>query len=147
MKKIIYILLFIFPLLFISCGNEERDPNSMSVNELVNKGAELYDEKNHSEAIKYFKLAADQGYAPAQDQLGFAYENGYGVKQSDVEAIKYYKLSADQGYSGAQYNLGYMYENGYGVKQSDTEAIKYYKLAADQGVLDAKKALEIMKNK
>ena len=53
MKKTILTLIFILPLLFISCGNEERDPNSMSVNELVNKGAELYDEKN-----KPYKKAA-----------------------------------------------------------------------------------------
>lgn len=34
--------------------------------------------ENKTEAVKWFRLAADQGYAPAQFALGWAYENGGG---------------------------------------------------------------------
>ena len=60
------------------------------------------------EAIKYYKLSADQGYSGAQYNLGYMYENGYGVKQSDTEAIKYYKLAADQGNLEAKKDLDRM---------------------------------------
>ena len=115
--------------------------------QLFNKGIELFDEKNYTESIKYFKKAADQGNADAQYELGYMYSRGEGVTLSDSEAVRWYKLAADQGDAMALYELGFMYENGYGVTQSDTEAIKYYKLAADQGDLEAKKALDRMKNK
>ena len=29
------------------------------------------------EAVKYFRMAAEQGYAPAQAQLGFMYARGW----------------------------------------------------------------------
>jgi TPR repeat protein len=78
------------------------------------------------------KIQADQGNIDAQFNLGFMYEKGQGVAQSDQDAAKYYKLTADQGHAIAQFNLGDMYENGRGVTQSDQDAAKYYKLAADQ---------------
>jgi TPR repeat protein len=37
--------------------------------------------KNYVEAIKWYRLAADQDYADAQHNLGAMYDNGYGVPQ------------------------------------------------------------------
>ena len=60
---------------------------------------------------------AEQGYAPAQYNLGIMYDNGYGVPQDYAEAMKWYRLAAEQGHTDAQYNLGLMYDNGRGVPQ------------------------------
>ena len=78
-------------------------------------------------------MAADQGHANAQFNLGFMYENGQGVGQDFGEAIKWYRMAADQGDAGAQYMLGVTYENGEGVGQDMTEAMVWYRMAADQG--------------
>ena len=78
-------------------------------------------------------LAADQGDADAQYNLGLMYYNGDGVTQDDAEALKWYRLAADQGDATAQSNLGSMYANGDGVTQDDAEALKWYRKAADQG--------------
>jgi len=89
--------------------------------------------KNLAEAVKWTRLAADQGHAPAQNSLGFMYDQGQGVSQNRAEAMKWYRLAADQGYVRAQHNLGAKYEGGYGVLQNYAEAMKWFRLAADQG--------------
>ena len=42
----------------------------------------------------------------AQYNLGFLYDNGWGVPEDDAEAVRWYRLAADQGDASAQYNLG-----------------------------------------
>ncbi|AUJ70629.1 tetratricopeptide repeat protein [Pseudoalteromonas sp. NC201] len=48
-------------------------------------------------AVEYYQLAAEQGNARAQCNLGVMYEKGKGVAQSDEKAVKYYQLAAGQG--------------------------------------------------
>ena len=52
-------------------------------------------------AVKWFKLAAEQGLANAQFNLGVMYENGQGVPKNDETAVMWYRLSAEQGYANA----------------------------------------------
>ena len=40
-----------------------------------------YSKDNYSEAFKFCSVAAEQGYADAQFNLGYMYDNGQGVKQ------------------------------------------------------------------
>ena len=49
------------------------------------------------QAVKWYRLAADQGYASAQYNLGYMYSNGQGVPQDYVQAHKWYNLAAAQG--------------------------------------------------
>lgn len=88
---------------------------------------------NSAEAVKWYTLAADRGFADAQNNLGVCYENGNGVAKSYAEAVKWYKLAAEQGNAYGQANLGWCYEHGCGVEQSDEEAVRLYRLAAEQG--------------
>ena len=67
---------------------------------------------NYVEAIKWFRSAAAKGYAAAQNNLGFVYENGMGLTTDYVEAAKWYKLAARQGYAGAQGHLDRLYRTG-----------------------------------
>ena len=84
-------------------------------------------------AVKWYRLAAEQGNAFAQYNLGVMYANGKGVPQDDAEAVKWYRLAAEQEYALAQFNLGVRCANGKGVPQDDAEAVKWYRLAAEQG--------------
>jgi TPR repeat protein len=61
------------------------------------------------ESVKWFRLAAEQGLAQAQFNLGNAYSKGEGVSVDKVEGIKWYRLAAEQGVAGAQCNLGVMH--------------------------------------
>ena len=68
--------------------------------------------QNYAEALKWYRLAADQGDASAQYNLGVMYDNGQGVPQNYAEALKWYRLAADQGNASAQHSLGLMSDNG-----------------------------------
>ena len=92
-------------------------------------------------AIEWFRLAAAQGNAFAQNKLGEQYKIGEGVERDYAQALKWFKLSADQGYAAAQSNLGQLYQFGLGVTADEDEAIKWFKLAADQGNSLAKSSL------
>jgi len=65
-------------------------------------------------SVTSLRLAADNGDAVAQYNLGRRYELGLGVEQDDREAARLYHLAADQGNAEAQYSLGHMPENGRG---------------------------------
>ena len=91
--------------------------------------------QNDLEAIKWYRRAADQGYAPAQYALGGMYANGRGVEKSEKEAIKWFKLAASKVISW-QNEIGVMYETGNGLTQNYTEAIKCFRIAADKGDYD-----------
>ena len=116
--------------------------SSLSAGELNQLGYEYHCGKNgkpqdYAQAVKYYRLAADQGFAMAQYNLGICYYNGQGVPEDDGMAAKYYRLAADQGYAKAQYNLGACYYWGQGVPQDYAQAVKYYRLAVDQGFANA----------
>ena len=81
------------------------------------------------EAARWFRLAAEQGDARAQHNLGVHYSDGRGVPQDDAEAVRWYRLAADQGHAGAQFSLGYMYGSGEGVPQDDMLAYIWSSLA------------------
>ena len=90
-------------------------------------------QQNYTYAVKYYRLAADQGYAPAQNNFGNCCNSGHGVKQDFAMAVKYFHMAAAQGDAAAQYNLGINYYLGNGVKRDYKEAVRYFRLAADQG--------------
>jgi TPR repeat protein len=48
------------------------------------------------EAVRWHRLAADQGHASAQSSLGHIYDNGRGVPQDYVEAHKWLNLAASR---------------------------------------------------
>jgi len=84
-------------------------------------------------AVRWHRLAAEQGNATAQRRVGFAYDLGQGVTENDTEAVKWYRLAAEQGDASAQFFLGLMYSSGEGVPENGAEAVRWYRLAADQG--------------
>ena len=89
-------------------------------------------EQSDTEAVKFYRLAADQGYHKAQFNLASMYQQGRGVIQSDSLALKFFKLCAEAGIANAQSVVGTYYANGQGVEQSFTEAREWMAKAAKQ---------------
>ena len=102
-----------------------------------------YDEglQDYAEAARWYRRAAEQGLAQAQNQLGAMYALGQGVPQDDAEAVRLYRSAAEQGLASAQSNLGVMYASGLGVLQDYVEAVRWYRLAAQQGDTKAQRYL------
>jgi TPR repeat protein len=46
--------------------------------------------------VRWFRLAAEQGYARAQASLGLMYDTGEGVTQDDVQAHMWFNLVASR---------------------------------------------------
>jgi TPR repeat protein len=96
-------------------------------------GVYYFAQKNDVEAVKWFRKAAEQGFAGGQCSLGLCYDEGFGVTQDYAEAVKWYRKAADQEDAAAQQKLGYCYGNGNGVEKDFAEAVKWWRKAADHG--------------
>ena len=53
--------------------------------------------KDLAEAAKWYRKAAEQGYASAQYNIGGCYDTGSGVSKNFVEAHKWHNLASAQG--------------------------------------------------
>ncbi len=114
-----------------------QDPTEMGLMYYHGTGTE----KNYKEAIKWFKLGAEQNHAVAQNYLGSMYHFGDGVEQDFDKAFEWYNKSADQGNIVAQANLGQMYYHGRSVEKDFSKAVEWYTKAAEQGCAPAQNAL------
>lgn len=88
-------------------------------------------EQSHSQAVYWYRKAAEQGYAKAQFMLGYAYFEGKGVEQSKSQAVYWWKKLAEQGYAAAQCLLGFAYYLGDGVEQSKSQALYWLRKACN----------------
>ncbi|HBM13419.1 MAG TPA: hypothetical protein DD390_12050, partial [Rhodospirillaceae bacterium] len=83
-------------------------------------------------ALTWFGKAADQGFAPAQYQLGLCHDLGKVGWDDPVTAARLYTLAAEQGHENAQHRLGGLYSDGFGVEVDADEAAKWRDKAAAQ---------------
>lgn len=116
----------------------EALPDSLTPSEMNKLGNDYYYSRNgktqdYNMAVEWYRKAAEQGYAIGQSNLGFMYENGYGVNKDYSEAVKWYRKATEQGNANGQNHLGYMYLNGLGVEEDYSEAIKWFRKSAEQG--------------
>ena len=94
-----------------------------------------------SQAVNWYRRAAEAGQANAQRNLGGCYRDGIGVEADATQAVAWYRRAADAGYCGAQCNLGGCYKDGTGVKPDPTQAVAWYRRAAEAGLADAQHSL------
>ena len=91
-------------------------------------------EKNYTEAVAWFREAAEQGFPSAQLQLGLMYSRTEWIEQDYNEAAKWHRKAAEQGISAAQYNIGMMYMKGLSVKEDNVKAYMWLSIAAASNV-------------
>lgn len=58
-------------------------------------------------AVKYYRIAADEGYGPAQNDLGLMLWYGRGAPADQEEAVRLWRLAAKQGIWQARHNLNF----------------------------------------
>ena len=93
-------------------------------------------EKNHRQALHWYRLAARQGSQPAQDMLQ-ALSGQARERQLEQQLLEH----AEQGDAQAQYEVGRRFWNGDGVDQDHKQAADWFDRAARQGLAAAQWAL------
>ena len=93
-------------------------------------------EKNHRQALHWYRLAARQGSQPAQDMLQ-ALSGQARERQLEQQLLEH----AAQGAAQAQYEVGRRFWNGDGVDQDHKQAADWFDRAARQGLAAAQCAL------
>ena len=57
--------------------------------------------KDYTEAVKWYRMAAEAGIVEAQNNLGFMYSKGHGISKDIIAAYMWFSLAAAQGYENA----------------------------------------------
>ena len=103
--------------------------------------------QDFSEAMKWFKMAAEHGIPEAQFNLGIMYSDEKATWHSYTEAMKWFQKAARQDFTRAQYNIGVMYIRGEGVSPDFIKAYAWLSLAYARGEQKAKSVLLTLNNK
>jgi TPR repeat protein len=101
--------------------------------------------REYSEAAVWFRAAAQQGDATAQEDLAWMYYTGTGIGLNYGQAAKWVRLAAERGNTRAQLDLGYLYEQGKGVSLDYSQAYVWYTMAATGGEKRAVEKLRAIK--
>ena len=85
------------------------------------------------ESIRWITKAANQGYVPAEYELGRIYLYGRGIPIDYAQALIWERRAAEQGDPRAQRDLAFMYERGFGVEHDAAQGAALNRKAAEKG--------------
>jgi hypothetical protein len=97
------------------------------------------------EAYKWCSIAADNGDQNSMSNMGYLYQNGFGVSVNYELAMHWFLKAASLDVDRAMFHLGEMYQGGQGVPVNLDEARQWYSRAATLGDKEAKKKLSSLK--
>lgn len=114
---------------FPETRKEKRNSYIQSMKEFEDDALRTREEAK--EAAKWFRKAAEQGFIPAQMELGNMYAHGHGVEKDATEAANWFARAAEKGDANAQFNLALCYYSGFGVEKDLKKAFKLMTAAAN----------------
>ena len=88
-------------------------------------------ERNIEEGMRHFEVAADEGFALAQYELGMLHIDGFKVLQNYERGIYWLTEAAKNDYQRAHVKLAHHYYNGVGVSVDKKIAYSYWRRAAE----------------
>ena len=95
-------------------------------------------------ALAELEPLAEEGFSPAQYQLGRMSKKGYGVIKNQQKSFELLTLAAKQKYADAQFDLAVMYSEGEVVEQDLIKAFLLTEKAANQDLASAQFNLGVM---
>lgn len=90
-------------------------------------------DKDQSEALKWYRMAAEHGLPDAIFELARCYRFGIGLKRNRATASRWLHKAAEQGHAKAMVMVGKLcldYDEG---EYNPRKAVKLFRQAADQG--------------
>lgn len=97
-------------------------------------------QQSATEAMKWYKISADNGHPEAAFYCGYSYHNGEGVPQDYTKALHYYYL-ASKSIPNANLSIGLLVREGLGEPKNEKKAYEYIKTGAEMGSPDAQYVL------
>ena len=88
---------------------------------------------DYSEAVYWYRKAAEQGHIEALFSLANCYNYGRGTAHDYHKAKALYEKAAEQGHIEAQYHLGRCYKKGFGTSPDPCLAFQWFLKSAEQG--------------
>ena len=122
--------------------------DNSSITDAILQVARSYDKglgivQDKTEAIKWYKKAADSGDTEAEWHLAVKYDLGDGVDADKHKAFQLYLKVANApklfgsivqaGVAESQRNLGYLYRDGDGIGKDTQESFKWFQKSAENG--------------
>lgn len=129
-KLTIIVCLLLSAVSLLGCSKKTRNPiiqhqnriSAEELNRLLNKAEQgdaatqyklgtIYYQgesvpKSYTEALKWYKKAAEQGYGDAQFSLGLMYDKGHiGVPKNNIKAYIWYSFASEHGIEEAKSNF------------------------------------------
>lgn len=89
-----------------------------------------------SEALPFYRKAAEGGFPMAQYNLAYCFYEGRGTSKDYRAAERWFLKSAEGGYSEAMVQLSYMYSKGDGVARDSKRGFEWAQQAAKAGSAD-----------
>ncbi|HSE52674.1 MAG TPA: serine/threonine-protein kinase [Gemmatimonadales bacterium] len=132
---------------FRVCTDEAQKGNVVSQRLL----AGLYDRSqvpgHDTEAVTWYRRAADAGDLPSMLRLGQLLHAGKGVPPNALDATTWIKKAAEADYTPAWGVLAERYETGLGVRRSDKEAFFWWRRLAERNDVAAQAKVGDMYNR
>lgn len=114
--------------------------------DMYGKGTSSAFPKNDTEALRWYRRAAEQGDTFGMSMVGTFYYNGRGVSESNEEAVAWWRKAAAAGDTDVMFVLGRSYAKGEGVPASEEQAIYWWRKAAE-GKKPSSEAVEELKKR
>jgi TPR repeat protein len=89
--------------------------------------------KNHAEAFRWYKRAADGGHIEAHLDVGRCFLNGDGTDMDVAAAAAYFRKASDANNAKAQGMLGGLLLTGYHTDRDEKAALELIRKSADAG--------------
>lgn len=89
--------------------------------------------RNRQEALRWTMKSADQGYPPADVDMGLRFLYGNDVPLDHEKAVFHFRRAAEREFVLAMYYMGLVNAHGLGVRQSSTEALRWFRMAKAYG--------------
>src|SRR5262249_21488500 len=90
-------------------------------------------EQNYTQALYWYRQAAQHRLAAGENSVGVMYLDGLGVEVDYRAAASWFEAAAEHGDRAGQFDLASLYSLGRGVPLDYVRAYFWYSLAATQG--------------
>jgi|ERR1711934_27195 len=99
----------------------------------VQEGHSALYNNDYTKAAEWFTKAANAGYGPGLDGMGFLHQMGLGVQRNTDRAFELYQLAADAEDEQGMFHVGACYSKGIGVKADQKKALHWWTKAVESG--------------